>query len=133
VNAAALIRYCAAKVASAAAHRVDKVRRTRDKAVAIRRPGGVLRDAVVQAPSFEGAKLVLAPAITDIICIYTDLAANCGITIPLNGSGATGHHTRRAACFVRHRQRPHHRGINNDLYPPPHPRGSGAFAPPPLS
>jgi hypothetical protein len=65
--------------------------------------------------------------------IYTDLAATGGITLTLNGSGATEHRARRADEFVSQRQRHHHRGINSHgLYALLRPWGSGTFAPPPL-
>jgi hypothetical protein len=113
MNGGALIRYHAAKAASAAAPHIGEVKTNRDKAVAMRHAGNLLLEAVVQAPSLRGAAFVLAPAIIDIVSIYTDLAANGGITITVNVSGATGNPTCRAAYFVRHHQRHHHRGINS--------------------
>jgi hypothetical protein len=124
MNGVALIRYHAAKAASAAAHHIGEVKTNRDKAVAMRHAGNLLLEAVVQAPSLRGAAFVLAPAIIDIVCIYTDLAANGGITITLNGNGATGHHTRRADHSVDHHQRPVQRTSTHAQYAEPSVRAS---------
>jgi len=78
MNAAALIRYFAAKVGLAAA--------------------------------YQRSTSVAALAITDIAVIFADRAAIGGITLIPNGSGATGHHGRRANLFVHQRQRHHTSG-----------------------
>jgi hypothetical protein len=62
MNGAALIRYDTAKVGLAAAHHVHEVKSSRDKTVTLRRANRELRDTVAQAPLFQDATFVRAPA-----------------------------------------------------------------------